>query len=227
MSVKPIQIFLALTLCAMSCSRGVNNDTPDEDYGALFPFTGIDKPITSRQGVVQRPCDPALPATDYTYPGTEVESPEHTYTITLNVMFSETDMLGQLITPSTSRYYIHYVDANKEFATIVCHKNDMAKYHLGLVPDDDTTIISVPETRYSFTLENGVEKTVRFNVSSGFPLYLCVDGEGPTNSTIKASITAESHDGLITVPTLSTEQTQNEIGAGRVKYPYCQTITLP
>ncbi len=74
---------------------------------------------------------------------------------------------------------------------------------------------------------NGEKLEISFNVHSGFPLYLSVSGEGPRSSNIRASITAVSTDGLIEIPSLQTEQYQNEEGINPLRYPYCEYLILP
>ena len=46
----------------LSCTKP-NPDTPDEDYNALFPFGGIDKPVVSYDEQNIRHCDPQLTKT--------------------------------------------------------------------------------------------------------------------------------------------------------------------
>ena len=79
----------------------------------------------------------------------------------------------------------------------------------------------------TYHLIKGQEFTKTFSVKSGYPMYLLVNGEGDRGSAIKASITAVSTDGLIVVPTLSTDQSQNREGPNRIDSPYCEYIILP
>ena len=76
-------------------------------------------------------------------------------------------------------------------------------------------------------MENGKEFTKTFEVNSGYPMYLLVNGGGERESRIKASISAISTDGLVNVPILSTEQYQNEEGPNPLPNPYCEYIILP
>ena len=83
------------------------------------------------------------------------------------------------------------------------------------------------KTALSNVMFNGEKLEISFNVHSGFPLYLSVSGEGPRSSNIRASITAVSTDGLIEIPSLQTEQYQNEEGINPLRYPYCEYLILP
>ena len=83
------------------------------------------------------------------------------------------------------------------------------------------------KTALSNVMFNGEKLEISFNVHSGFPLYLSVSGEGPRSSNIRASITAVSTDGLVEIPSLQTEQYQNEEGINPLRYPYCEYLILP
>ena len=62
---------------------------------------------------------------------------------------------------------------------------------------------------------------------SGFPMFLQVKGGGPSNSSVRATISAVSNDGLTIVRPLHVEQFQNEEGINLIKNPFCGYIILP
>ena len=58
-------------------------------------------------------------------------------------------------------------------------------------------------------------------------MYLCVNGVGPQNSSVKATISAVSEDGFTIVKPLSANEFQNEEGLDKIKAPFCAYIILP
>ena len=76
-------------------------------------------------------------------------------------------------------------------------------------------------------LKNGEEQKITFQAMSGFPMFLQVKGGGPSNSSVRATISAVSNDGLTIVRPLHVEQFQNEEGINLIKNPFCGYIILP
>lgn len=192
-----IKILAILSLFALSCNPR-HEDIAGEDYDKIFKFKGIDKPEISYDDMTTRKCDPELALEDYKYPGVEITD-KREYTITLKCKYST-------IGSDTPQYEVRYIGEDKKIKTISSDSND---------------------TDLSVHLENGQEKVLTFKAYSGYPLYLSVNGLGPRNSSIEASISAVSSDGYITTPVLSTAQYQNAEGPNRIPNPYCNYIILP
>ncbi|KGL48262.1 Uncharacterised protein [Porphyromonas cangingivalis] len=203
-------LFLLLLLLLPSCNR-IDRDPAPEDYDKLFPFGGIDKPDNIRGDMVVKPCDPELALENYTYPGEDVPAGDE-YEVVLTCVFNEVDNNGRFVDHSTSQYTVSYINEKKELVVIVCGED-------GAGDEEDEEAPPV--------MENGIIKEITFKVRSGFPMYLSVNGVGPRNSNVKASIKATSVDGLVETPELSTEQYQNEEGPNKLRTPYCEFIILP
>lgn len=196
----------------LSCNRQEQDPAP-EDYGKLFPFTGIDKPDNLKGDLVVKLCDPDLALENYKYPGEDEAAAGDVYDVVLTCTFNEVDNSGKLVNDVTSKYTVSYINENKELIVITCGT--------GPKEEEGGEGSSAPE------MENGAVKEIRYRVRSGFPMYLSVNGMGPRNSNVKASIKAVSVDGLVEIPELSTEQFQNEEGPNKLKTPYCEFIILP
>ena len=192
-----IKILAILSLFALSCNPR-HEDIAGEDYDKIFKFKGIDKPEIFYDDMTTRKCDPELALEDYKYPGVEIAD-KREYTITLKCKYNT-------IGSDTPQYEVRYIGEDKKIKTIGSDSND---------------------ADLSVHLENGQEKTITFKAYSGYPMYLSVNGVGPRNSSIEASISAVSSDGYITTPVLSTAQYQNAEGPNRIPNPYCNYIILP
>lgn len=182
------------------CSFACNStreDVVQEDYDVLFPFRGIDQPDISYDDMRNRHCDPEQPLHQYKYMGVQLEN-KREYTVTLKCKLKDGE--------NDSRYVIRYIGEDKNIHTI------------GTDPNSNG---------HSFILEADKEKIISFNVHSGYPMYLSVDGVGSRGSGIIASIRASSTDGYINTPIISTEQYQNNEGPNRIPNPFCQYIILP
>ncbi|MDO4771273.1 hypothetical protein [Porphyromonas sp.] len=204
-------IFFACILFILSCNRH-EQDPTQEDYENLFPFTGIDKPESIKGDMVVRPCDPDLVLENYKYPGDEDATEEDEYEVTLTCEFNELDNAGGFVNKPSARYTVSYINEHKELVVIPCES---------AAPSDNN------DTHHISPMRNGISKQIRYKVRSGFPMYLSVNGVGPRNSNIKASIKAVSTDGLVEIPALKTEQYQNEEGPNKLRNPYCEFIILP
>lgn len=193
-------LLLGLTLLSLTaCSQHEPDEAP-EDYKKLFPFTGISKPEISFEDMHRMPCDPDMALTSYRYMGVDIQEDSREYIVTLKCSITDGEGEGK------PRYTLRYIDAYKQIAVA---SSD---------PKDDTA---------SDLLSSDSELTKSFRVRSGYPLYLSVNGVAPRGSSIKASISARSVDGLLVVPTLHSEQSQNREGPNPLAQPYCEYIILP
>lgn len=201
--IKTIQPFalllLAFVLALPTGCRKPLADEPAEDYRTLFPFAGISGRETSFEDMERLPCNPDAALSSYKYPGVAIEDDVLEYVVTLRCTFTP----GEGGVPA--RYRLRYID---EQANLIEVQSD--------APADATERL-LPDVAY--------ERSWR--VRSGYPLYLGVQGVAPRGSSISASITARSVDGLVVVPTLSTEQSQNREGPNPIPAPYCEYIILP
>ena len=116
--------------------------------------------------------------------------------------FQEKRWDGNLTKDVSAQYKVKYINEKKELVTISCGKRN-----IGNAGEDADGLR--PNVMF-----NGEKLEISFNVHSGFPLYLSVSGEGPS-------------DGLIEIPSLQTEQYQNEEGINPLRYPYCEYLILP
>lgn len=69
-----------LTLLTLGCSKG-GEDYPEEDYEALFPFKGVDKPKISYEDQTIQLGDPDASVADYVYPGVEIKENVREYKV--------------------------------------------------------------------------------------------------------------------------------------------------
>ena len=200
-------MLLALVAMLVSCSRSTA-DYAEEDYDTLFPFTGVEKPKISYEDQVVQLGNPDAPVSDFVYPGVEITKDVRTYDVTLTCSFREVDILGNNVPEAelASRYVVRYVAANRSLTTIATNKTN----------EDATSFLS-----------NGQQHELHFKAKSGFPMYLLVNGVGPRGSSIKATISAISEDGLTIVKPLKVNEHQNEEGIGKIKGPFCAYIILP
>ena len=181
----------------------------------MFPSKEIEKPENTRGELLVQLCDPDQALENYKYPGTETPNGADQYKITLMCSFQEKRWDGNLTKDVSAQYKVKYINEKKELVTISCGKRN-----IGNAGEDADGLR--PNVMF-----NGEKLEISFNVHSGFPLYLSVSGEGPRSSNIRASITAVSTDGLVEIPSLQTEQYQNEEGINPLRYPYCEYLILP
>lgn len=225
--MKYIWTICLLLIC--SCNTVKEDTIINEEYEKLFPPKEIEKPENKRGELVVQLCDPELALENYKYPGTEAPADMDAYDITLECSFQEIDKVGEFTSPATARYEVKYINDKKELVTITCAKEEEMpeedEEEESGEDDEETGKKEGKETTPKMT--NGQELKIKFKAYSGFPLYLCVTGVGPRNSSVKARIKAVSTDGLIEIPELKTEQYQNEEGPNMLKHPYCEYIILP
>ena len=147
-------------------------------------------------------------------------------------------MQGNLIPDEdlSSTYIIRYIDANKKLKTITSKdyssEDDKEDEPEGNTDDDsDDNSDDNPEKNTEDTnikiLKNGKELKIIYQALSGFPMFLQVKGGGPSNSSVRANISAISNDGFTIVRPLHIEQFQNEEGINLIKNPFCGYIILP
>lgn len=203
-------LFFMCMFLILSCNRQ-EQDPIQEDYDKLFPFAGIDKPDNIKGDMIVKPCDPDLALEQYKYPGEEDPGAVDEYEVILTCTFSELDNAGDFVSKPTAKYTVSYINEHKQLVVIPCESAVSSGDNEG-TPD---------------AMRNGIPKEIRYRVRSGFPMYLSVNGVGPRNSNIKASIKAVSTDGLVEIPELKTEQYQNEEGPNKLRNPYCEFIILP
>lgn len=190
-------LLLLLTAFTWSCNPR-SIDSITEDYDKIFPKKDIEQPDIPYEDMVTRYCDPSLPLEKYKYLGVDIPNARE-YTVTLKCKFKEG--VGY-----DSNYTIRYIGEDKKIHTI---------------GSDAST------GNNTFIMVDGKEIEHTFNVKSGYPMYLSVDGVGATESSINASIKAISKDGFISVPAIFTEQFQNVEGPNRIQNPFCNYIILP
>lgn len=192
-------VFLA-GLCMLFSCNVKDNDPAEEDYSKLFPWKGIEKPENAYEDMDVRLCNPNDALSNYRYLGVSIADTRE-YVVTFKCEYTEASQ-----TSSPARFEARYIDENKQIVAVGSDAND---------------------TSLSHKLNSGKEFSKTFRVKSGYPMYLLVNGVGDRGSNIKASISAVSSDGLIVVPTLSVEQSQNQEGPNRIPSPYCEYIILP
>ena len=188
---------LFVALLAVGCSRS-SEDYIDEDYEKLFPFPGIEKPKISYEDQVVQLGDPDAPVSDYVYPGVEITENVRTYKVTLTCSFKEVNIEGSLV-PA---------------------KDIESRYVIRYI-DTEKQLRTITSNK------NAKDYTLTLTVKSGYPMYLCVNGVGPQNSSVKATISAVSEDGFTIVKPLSANEFQNEEGLDKIKAPFCAYIILP
>lgn len=196
-----------LALLAVSCSRS-SEDYAEEDYNKLFPFGGIEKPKVSYEDQVVQLGDPYASVSDFVYPGVEITQNVRTYKVTLTCSFKEQSFAGESGTTDKidSRYVIRYIDADKKLRTIGTDQRAQGT---------------------DFLLTKNKEHIVTFKARSGFPMFLWVNGVGPQNSSVHATISAVSEDGFTIVKPLAVHEYQNQEGIDKIKAPFCAYIILP
>lgn len=196
-----------LALLAVSCSRS-SEDYAEEDYNKLFLFGGIEKPKVSYEDQVVQLGDPYASVSDFVYPGVEITQNVRTYKVTLTCSFKEQSFAGESGTTDKidSRYVIRYIDADKKLRTIGTDRRAQGT---------------------DFLLTKNKEHIVTFKARSGFPMFLWVNGVGPQNSSVHATISAVSEDGFTIVKPLAVHEYQNQEGIDKIKAPFCAYIILP
>lgn len=199
--MKNIKYLLLAGLLGIFSCNVKDEDPAEEDYDKLFPLKPIEKPESAYEDMKIRLCDPDEALQNYRYPGVTLAD-EREYEITLKCKYRD----GQDPFASASRFVVRFIGADKNIKTVGSNSVDSS---------------------LNFKMEKNKEFVFTYKVKSGFPMYLSVNGVGDRGSGVNASITAVSSDGLVVIPTLSTEQNQNREGPNRIPEPYCEYIILP
>ncbi len=200
--MKNLIIVLISSLMFWGCNEDKYPADVEENYEELFPWQGIEKPESSYEDMNIRACNTEEALSDYIYFGKDITD-KRTYTVTIECSYNESPPAFYV---GLSKYEIRYIDEDKNIKSIGTKDN---------------------QEGISYILESGKTYTKTFEVQSGYPMYLFVNGGGYRFSSVKAKITAQSVDGLIVVPILSTEQYQNKMGFDLIPNPYCEYIILP
>lgn len=196
-----IFLFTVVTLLFFhQCTEEKIDPTP-EDYQRLFPFKGIDQPEDNYEDLKIRPCNPRELLEKIKYPGVEI-SEGREYTIRIQAEYS--------IEEGSEEEDFLYTDYSVRFFS----------------PEGEILIVGNKENS-DYLLEEGNLWKDSFRVKSGYPMYLSVNGRGPRGSIIKASIEAVADDGIVVIPKLRTQHTQNQEGPTPLNDPYCNYIILP
>lgn len=188
------KLLLGLFVLMLGCNS-IPEDPAPEDYEALFPFTGIDKPEISYEDMEHQQCD----LTNYVYPGVESQTARK-YTVTLKCKYTTGRDASAI-----PHYAVKFVALDKQLKVIGSNSE-------------------MPELTEN--LQDGEEKTLTFELPSGYPMYLNVSGKGDTDSHIEATVKAVSNDGVVIVPELTYSFTQSRRGINQI-IGYCEYIVLP
>lgn len=212
--------FLSLCLLTLllngvaSCNEPFS-DAPAEDYEKLFPFRGIDRPEADPGQIVERQGNPDLNRTTFVYQGDDNTVGDTEYLVTLRYTLIDANPVDE-----GSRYVIRFVDDNRRLVSITSNENTAF-----MDSEEYGALNGAPG--HGFSMRRNEEYTHTFKARSGFQLLLCVNGFGPRNTGVRASITATSLDGMVVPIRLSTEQYQNKEGHVALPNPFCKYIILP
>lgn len=199
---------LLAAFALISCEKS-ETDPPQEDYDALFPFKGAERPRISYEEQYVRLGDPDAAVADFVYPGVTIPGETRTYRVTLTCSFRETNEGGRGLVAQDevrSRYIVRYVGADSTLHTLASSAR-------------------TPEAEAR--LENGREHVVHFTAKSGHPMYLLVNGVAPRGSSVHATLSAVSEDGFTIVRPLEVNAYQNEEGMDKLRRPFCAYVILP
>lgn len=205
------------TLILGGCGQGFPPDVT-EDYEQLFPFQGIEKPKRDESDVVIRKGNIDVTRATFQYPGDE-EAPAFTrYRVTLKYRFTEAPGTpGERV---DSRYVLRFVNAKKELVSIGTNPNN--GFRAPEEPDDEWD-----EDGELFLMYSGFTYTYEFEATSGFALFLCLNGHGLRASRLTASLTAVSLDGSVEPVRLQVDGIQPYEGSQQLLNPYCEYAILP
>lgn len=212
-----LMLLLGATIALMGCGNKFT-DPPKEDYSTLFPFQGIDKPQRLEGEVIIKKGDPKVTRKTFVYPGDPTLPQLTKYKVTLKYIFSEAESIPK--DEVHSRYTVRF--ANEEGELVSIHSDPLSYY---LPPDeleDEDNIMF-----HDFEMDSGKSYTHTFKATSGFALFLCVNGHGERGSRISASLTATSLDGSVEPITLKVEGQQPFEGMVQLFNPYCEYAILP
>ena len=204
---------MLITLCA--CNREPA-DVIEEDYDKLFPFEGIEEYEDEDGEIIIRNEDPFITKKTFKYKGEEVSYEPTEYVVTLKYRYDDRNANKN----SSSRYLVRFVNDNQELVSI------SSNVKTGFMDQEEYDELNGAPTQ-PYEMYEGKDYEVSFHVKSGYQLLLCVNGYGPRNTSIKASITATPVDDSSEPIVLHTEQYQNKEGQVSLPYPYCKYVVLP
>ncbi len=105
----PLCLLAAVLLTATAC-RDKKSTPEKEDYGALFPFKGIDKPEISYGDLRRQQCNPHR----FTDPGVKPNGEPRIYTVDLQWEYKKSTG-GQV-----PNFKLYYVDASRQRVELRC-----------------------------------------------------------------------------------------------------------
>ncbi len=194
-------LYIAYLICLI-CSCKPEDDTYiEEDYDALFPFKGIDKPELSYEDMTIITADPNLSPSTYRYNGVDIpEEDSRDYDVTINCHYA-------------------YEGSNSASAFITLRYVGEDK-NLKIVSSD------IRDKDADAHFQNN-DFSIKLRLRSGYPMLLNLVGKAPRGTRVEASISAQSVDGIIKLPKLQTIQSQNKEGVDLLPEQYCKYIILP
>ena len=203
--IKKYTFIILSALFMFSACNETAEDLPYEDYKKLFGNEKVTPPYLGYETMPKLPCEPEISKEEYIYPGKEIAN-KRDYTVTVKFYFKEVKRI-QDGSNASSRVDLRFVGENKELKVLKTYKS-----------------FDIEGDKANF--ENGKERTITFDVQSGFPLYLGIAGAGFDDFRMKASIQAKSKDGLIVTPKIEYETQINTDGFSP-EFSYCEKIILP
>ena len=207
-------------LCALFTFTACNKDEQDplaEDYDALFPFEGIEDYEDEDGAIIIRNEDPFITKKTFEYKGEEGIFDPTDYEVVLRYRYDDKNA----VQTHAARYLVRFVNEAKQLVSISSNKNT---HYMDPIEYEELNGAKPPQ---DYEMESGKDYEIRFKVKSGHQILLCVNGAGPRNTSMKASLTATPLDDSSEPIVLQTEQYQNDEGQVMLPYPYCKYVVLP
>ena len=211
---------IIFALCALCCLTACNKDEEDpipEDYEALFPFEGIEDYEDENGAIIIRNEDPFITKKTFEYKGEEGVYDPTDYEVVLTYRYDDRNF----VQTDAARYLVRFVDEHKQLVSISSNRNT---HYMDPVEYEE---LNGAKPAQDYEMKSGETYEIRFKVQSGHQLLLCVNGAGPRNTSMKASLTATPLDDSSEPIVLQTEQYQNDEGQVMLPYPYCKYVVLP
>ena len=209
----------ALIFCALLAFTACNEYEEhiiEEDYDALFPFEGIDEYEDADGDIVVRNEDPDITKKTFVYKGEDKGFDPTVYEVVVRYRYENKNARPD----HSARYVVRFVNEKQELVSI--SSNPATGY---MDAEEYEELNGKPGQGYE--MEYGKDYEIKYQVESGHQLLLCVNGYGPRNTAMIASITATPLDGTTEPVVLQTEQYQNKEGQVSLPYPYCKYVVLP
>ena len=216
LDMKKIIVALCALCCLTACNK-IEDDPASEDYDALFPFEGIEDYEDETGATIVRNEDAFVTKKTFVYKGEENVYDPTIYEVVLRYRYDDKNF----VKTDAARYFVRFVNEKKELVSISSNKNT----HF-MDPEEFEELKGEKPTQ-DYEMRCGKDHEIRFKVQSGHQLLLCVNGAGPRNTSMKASITAIPLDDSSEPIVLQTEQHQNDEGQVMLPYPYCKYVVLP